>query len=152
LAKPEDAGSGATRILILGVTDARLWGNLKFQGGNAERCEIRDETETHRSVSRGAKFRGGSEFHHRQGWRMRESGQPEDSSEARLEERGFGATWRFDSGGAEGREIRGNSEIRRRHCQRSEVSSAARSFTFDAAGGCRIRGNPETHRKVLLGE
>jgi len=35
--------------------------------------------------------------------------------------RGFRATWRFDAGRAEGQEIRGNSKIRRRRRQRSEI-------------------------------
>src|ERR1039458_6611045 len=53
---------------------------------------------------------------------MQDSGQPEDSSQALLEERSFGATRSFTAGIAEGSENRGNSKIHRRHGQKMQDS------------------------------
>jgi len=69
--QPEDAGFGATRRLIVGdAGGVKIRGNPEIRHHAAEGCEIRGNSKIHRRKSR----------------KMQDSGQPEDSSSAMLEE------------------------------------------------------------------
>jgi hypothetical protein len=63
---------------------------------------------------------------------MQNSGKPEDSSQAKLEERRFGEARRFTKGAAD----------------KDARFEATRRSTSGTSGRCRMRGDPEPHRKV----
>jgi hypothetical protein len=75
------------------------------------------------------------------------SGKPEDSSQAKLEERRFGATRRFTKGAAErmrdSRRLEDPSPVQPEDAGAGET----RSLIAGETGGARMRGNPETRPK-----
>jgi hypothetical protein len=127
---PEDAKFESSREIIIGpAVDAGVGATRRRMDGAAGGCEIRGNSEIHQPVSaEGARIWGNPETHRRYSRKMQESGQPDDSSSVLLEERRFGATWKFGSGMPK--------DARFEETRRSIAGSAGR---------CRSRGHSEPH-------
>jgi len=126
--------------------------------------------ETRRSVAgaaKGARIWGNLETHPLWRRKMKQPGQPGDSSPGRqrmqksgkpegallvtLEGAKFGATRRSIGWRAEGAKIRGDPEIHLRQCRRVRDSRQLEDPPVGMVGRCRVRGNSRLHRKAELG-
>ena len=131
--------------------DARFGETRRSVAGVARGAGIRGNLETHPGRRRKMKQPGqpGDSSPGRQ--RMQNSGQPGGASLATLEGAKFGATRRSTGWRAKGAKLRGDPEIHRRQCRRVRDSRKLEKPPVGMVGRCGVRGNSQLHRKAVLG-